>query len=289
MLGRVSEPNKSVAISVQIINPGTGSYAARVFRGLRGPQYRKWKWVSTELYEAASPDAGALFRKLSPVRMAPYLAAAGKDESEAMSLYLWNCAAGAALWEVLGHLEVAIRHALDSALTQRHIRLGRDGEEDWLWHAEVGRELGSRAQEDIDDALKHAEKSARRGKYTVTTDHVIAELNFGFWRFLFTKDRESSIGSTVRGAFPNAPKAVRANDVSDLHRLVSTTYDLRNRIAHHEPIWWTRLHYRHDGALRLLGYICEDVREFVSSQSRFPAIYDSRPDAACTGTRPPST
>jgi hypothetical protein len=120
----------------------------------------------------------------------------------------------------------------------------------------------------------------------LTTDHVIAELNFGFWRFLFTKDRENWIGSTVRSAFPNAPKAARASDVSDIHKLVSAIYELRNRIAHHEPIWWTRLHYRHDDALRLLGYICTDTRNFVGSQSRFTTIYESRPTVACTGVRP---
>lgn len=244
--------------------------------------------MSTEAETAdqpSQPDASALLQRLSPARMKPYLAAVDDDKTAAMDLYLWNCAAGAALWESLGHVEVAIRRAVDVALTQRHERLKRD-DDDWLWHSDVARELGSRSQEDIEVAHDRAKGAAERHNYVLTTDHVVAELNFGFWRFLFAKQRENCIGSAIRGAFPNAPAAVRGSDLSDLNRIVSRLYDLRNRIAHHEPIWWTHLQYRHDEVLRILGYIDTDLRGFVAAQSRFPAVYESKPAVACTGIRP---
>ncbi|MBZ4618835.1 Abi family protein [Mycobacterium avium] len=231
--------------------------------------------------------AVTLFDHLAPPRMNPYMAATCGDKQQALELYLWNCAAGAALWEVLSHVEVAIRHALDSALTARHERLGRS-DDDWLWHPDVRKELGSKAAEDINEALERANTSAKRG-YTVTSDHVIAELNFGFWRFLFAKDRESAIGSAIRKAFPHAPNATRANDLSDLNTMVSMLYSLRNRIAHHEPIWWTRLDFRYSDALRILSYISPGLRDFVANNSRFDAIFASRPTAACTGQRPART
>ncbi|WP_082972540.1 Abi family protein [Mycobacterium sp. 1245852.3] len=252
--------------------------------------------MSTTIGAGGSPAAAAndpvsgdqtavtLFDHLAPPRMNPYLAATHGDKQQAMDLYLWNCAAGAALWEVLSHVEVAIRHAVDSALTARHERLGRQ-DDDWLWHPDVSKELGGKASEDIEEALKRADTSAKR-RYTVTSDHVIAELSFGFWRFLFSKDRESAIGSAIRSAFPHAPKAARANDLSDLNAIVSMLYSLRNRIAHHEPIWWTRLDFRHSDALRILSYISPGLRDFVASQSRFDAIYASRPAVACTGQSP---
>lgn len=201
-----------------------------------------------------------------------------------MELYLWNCAVGSALWEVLAHVEVAIRHAVDSALAARHARLERL-EEDWLWHPDVAKELGSKAEDDIEGALIRAQTTANV-RYEVTSDHVIAELNFGFWRFLFSKDRESAVGSAIRKAFPHAPKVTRANDLSDLGKIVSMLYSLRNRIAHHEPIWWTRLDYRHSDALRVLSYLSPDLRDFVASRSRFEAIFAARPTVACTGKRP---
>jgi len=225
--------------------------------------------------------ASALFDYVAAPRMNPYLEAVAGDRVKAMELYMWNCAVSAALWEVLAYVEVAMRHAGDSALTERHTRLGRS-DDDWLWHGDVAKELGSRAVADIDDAEDHAKTSAR-GRYTVTTDHVIAELNFGFWRFLFSKDRESSVGSAIRKAFPHAPRTVRANDLSDLNKIVATVYGLRNRIAHHEPVWRTHLHYRHAEAMRILRYISPELHDFVLARSRFTELYEARPSVACLG------
>jgi hypothetical protein len=237
-----------------------------------------------EVVPTIADVASALFDYVAAPRMNPYLSAVGGHRVQAMELYMWNCAVGAALWEVLAYVEVAVRHAVDSALAERHARLERP-DDDWLWHSDVAKEMGSKAVEDIEEAHERANTSARR-RYTVTTDHVIAELNFGFWRFMFSKDREHAVGSAIRKAFPNAPRAVRANDLSDLNKIISTLYGTRNRIAHHEPIWWQHLDYRHEEALRILRYISPDLSDFVAKRSRFTELFASRPSVACKGKKP---
>lgn len=223
------------------------------------------------------------FGALPAPRMEPYLNYVRGDQGRAIELYQWNIAVSAALWEVLCHVEVGLRHAIDSAMTIRHSALGRPDE--WLDFAENtpegAREIGTRAVDDITAAWENAQKNRRRGEgnHPFTMDHAIAELNFSFWRFLLAKDREPKLGKSIRKGFPHAPRRSPQNDMQDLRQLVVPLYAPRNRIAHHEPIWSypRRLENRHDDALTLLGYISPELKSLAGKASRFRIVFDNHP------------
>lgn len=194
------------------------------------------------------------------------------DKEKALALYAWNTAVSAALWEVIGHAEVSIRHAIDTGLQGRHKHLKRGGD----WMDDTDKELNERAWQDLEDARASAASNRTRGQ-PVTRGHVIAELSFGFWRFMLSKENEDTFGGAITRRFPFAPTRVSAKDMQDIRALVLPLYKLRNRIAHNEPIWDTPLENRHYDALRIIGYINPDLGGWVKANSRFKDIMAHRP------------
>ncbi|MGY6655998.1 hypothetical protein ACXIZN_27925 [Amycolatopsis sp. TRM77291] len=63
---------------------------------------------------------------LSEPRMAPYLEAASGDKVAALRLYEWSARTSSAAFEVVGHLEVLLRNALDRCLRE-HFREDKCG------------------------------------------------------------------------------------------------------------------------------------------------------------------
>ena len=53
----------------------------------------------------------------SSARLQPYLDEADGDETIGMELYKWNAELSGACFEVLGHLEVFLRNAIDTQLS----------------------------------------------------------------------------------------------------------------------------------------------------------------------------
>lgn len=211
---------------------------------------------------------------LPPARMRAYLAASGQDGAAALALYRWNAAVSAAMWEVLGYTEVVLRHAVDKGLTDRHRVLGRTG--DWL--DDQHRELDQRARDDIATAWSRAAKNrVAAGGGPATRDHVIAELSFGFWRFMLSRAREPKLGTAIRQQFPHARRGRSRNDLAQLRHLVEPLHHLRNRIAHHEPVWSANLAQRHDDAVGLIRITNPDLAAMVAGLSQVPSLLVARP------------
>jgi len=61
---------------------------------------------------------------------------------------------------------------------------------------------------------------------------VVAELSFGFWRFLLARRYTASLWPALRPGFPYLPSA----DRRELEAPVTRLHQLRNRVAHHEPL-----------------------------------------------------
>jgi hypothetical protein len=66
-----------------------------------------------------------------------------------------------------------------------------------------------------------------------THDGLIAKLTFGFWTYIFAPKEFAAAGSTLLGVFPNRPFGTNQKIV--FQNLIKVN-ELRNRIAHHEPI-----------------------------------------------------
>jgi len=73
---------------------------------------------------------------------------------------------------------------------------------------------------------------------TYTHPKLLAEMDFGFWRYLFAQPQFYAAGQTLLQVFPAKPistPAIQYNHAYVFNQLGHIN-DLRNRIAHHEPI-----------------------------------------------------
>lgn len=212
--------------------------------------------------------------RLTTDRLGSYLTATGGDLVRTIALYDWNTAIGGALHEDIGRLEVVFRNALDAVLLD--YGAGQGWPTVWYRRRQLfpGRH-GRRALEDI----AAARSRANRKRPPDVHGRVVAELGFGFWRFLCTRPYLTSLWvPALARAFPRHPRAgdprVVRRDVDDR---IQRLHFLRNRIAHHEPIHQRRLERDHASLAEIAGWICPDTRAWILATSRTPEVLAGRP------------
>lgn len=201
---------------------------------------------------ASSVDA--VIAGLSPARMAPYLKAS-KNSVEALKLYERNTARSAALYGLLQTLEVVLRNAFDRELSASFA--GKNVS--WFDY-----QTGTQSLITGDEAAKvaAAKKTIIDKGYLVTHGQVIATLSFGFWVSL----TEAKYSPTLWGpfklykVFPGTPKRLTH---SDANNFLKPFRNLRNRIAHHEPIFTRDFVTDQNDILNAIRVICSDSADWA--------------------------
>lgn len=213
---------------------------------------------------APKPLALVLEERLSAERLGSYRRAVGGALTEALRLYRWNMAISAAFYENLGVLEVVLRNAVDHELTTWHH--ARHGSGKW-WDDPAG----------VLEPARHDDVAVARGRVhrnPVTHGRVLAELNFGFWRFLLASRYENTLWTpALRHAFPNLKPARRSLVGDRVERLNR----FRNRVAHHEPVHHLPLFDRHEDMLFVLDAICVETGQWVRRTSRVQSMLALKP------------
>ncbi|MGI8416893.1 MAG: hypothetical protein ACR2P2_11955 [Nakamurella sp.] len=222
---------------------------------------------------------------LSAPRLAVYLSAVGGDRQIAVDLYEWNSALSAAFMHDLGHLEVALRNAYDAALTSGAV----SGRPHWTQDAaryfpSVWRTAKNGARYDVNDEPRHQIARAVGSAGTGSPGKAIAELTFGFWRYLSSAAHEVPLWRPYlhRAFLPGTSRATVDAPVTRLHKF-------RNRVAHHEPLLRRdrlsglmsletgHLTDRCDDGLSIAGKISVDLRGYVAAHSQCSSIISQRP------------
>jgi len=226
------------------------------------------------------PDDGPwLDRWLSPPRLERYLHVAGGDRERALRLYDWNARISAALLRDLAHFEVALRNAYDSALVaatpasslhwtfasatvfppiHRTKRL-RDG-------STLRADINRKPREILDAAVVAA------GGSSASPGKAIANLSFGFWRYLSSKAHEKTLWVPyLHTAF--SPKTNRV----DVDARVGRLHALRNRVAHHEPLLSSNLPASLEDLLWVAEQIDPSIAQYISAASDVRALDGDRP------------
>ncbi|MCB0930079.1 MAG: hypothetical protein KDB70_19690 [Mycobacterium sp.] len=225
-------------------------------------------------------DAGAaagIDALLSEARFARYLDRYSGNRVLARRLYTWNLAASSALWGPIHVLEIAVRNALHDRLVER------TGRGDW-W-ADTHVHLCASERDSIDSAIATLQ---RRGTDNPSSDQVVAATSFGLWVGLtgdgVPRDRLLSYETTfwqprLQHAFPHRGERRRKY----IHARLNDIRVLRNRIAHHEPIYRSPLQQLHDDILEIAGMVHPDARQFIESHSRAQEVIDQLQEAVTTG------
>ena len=199
---------------------------------------------------------------LSRERLGTYLDAAGDDRKRAIRFHAWNTAVSAAFYGPLQGLEVALRNAMHRQLAERYGPA-------WYDNPNTGLDKGA-----LDRVVAARPELARVG-YGDEASRIVAALSFGFWVSLtgpggrLESGRKANYEMTLwrpalRRAFPHRETLTR----KQAHHPLNDLRALRNRIAHHEPIFMRDLAGDHKRILDVAGWISPGLRTWIEYHSR---------------------
>lgn len=166
---------------------------------------------------------------LSRPRMQRYLLACGGQTKKSMTLYRLNLKLSQELFTIISCFEVTLRNAINVHCLNT---LGSD----WLRNgASTGGIFDNsncrQTKININDAIRSLNANYTHNK-------LVAELGFGFWRFMFASHQYLATGRTLLQIFPSKPTSSSATQYNQnyVFNQLADINHLRNRIAHHEPI-----------------------------------------------------
>jgi hypothetical protein len=189
-----------------------------------------------------------LLKAISETRLAPYRQDNDNSDLACHARYLWNTLLSESLYPSLQGLEVSLRNSVHYAITKAF------GSEDWFSKILAPQE--QRVLNEVKDRLN------RQGK-PLDIGQLVASSSFSFWVSLFDRRYEGVLWPwLLKDTFPHMPNRIRTRRIL-LHRLNDIRH-LRNRIFHHEPIWYRKnLVQDHDYVLETIGWINAAMLETV--------------------------
>lgn len=208
----------------------------------------------------------SILNTLSPERMQTYEKAAG-SAAEALRLYLWNIEVSGAFWMPLHLCEVVIRNAVSAAIANAYQT------PDWIKSRQFLRSLPTAARDQITRALPKSNQAP------ASTSMVIPELKFIFWQKMFTERHDDKIwNSQIWAVFPNIETKKPAHCLrQEFYSDLDSVRRLRNRIAHHEPIFQQDLADDLERLIRLVGYRCSATQSKMKSIEKVSTLLQEKP------------
>lgn len=199
------------------------------------------------LKQIKANPAGTLARiqALSHARLSNYRSFFGAvDDTEALGLYQWNEELSAVLFRTISLVEVVLRNQFHQAMSRRYGAVGGNGSRDWYVHVA----LSTLSKSKIQDITHHKRGGQLLPRVPAPSpDDVVSGLTFGFWPHLLdlTVDlhhQPVAWGPILVDVLPGHRQRQASYWAKLKHRdalfaRLDLCNELRNRIAHHEPIW----------------------------------------------------
>jgi abortive infection bacteriophage resistance protein len=132
------------------------------------------------------------------------------------------------------------------------------------------------SEQDIKKIESIASKVRRENKKEPVHDDIVAQMTFGFWCSFFHRKYDPAIWhrkDAVKMIFPNLPRVNRKR--AYIENKILTIKEIRNRIAHHEPVWNRKISIieAHTICHELIHAMSNDAVEMLKSIDRFSSVY----------------
>ena len=188
---------------------------------------------------------------VSHKRMERYLIATGGNTRRAMALYKLNIQLTKEMFGIVCMFEIALRNKIHD------IMVNNEHNEDWLIQLYTTGPLST-----LEDASKHPifkayDELVAKNNYTAC--NLLAKLSFGNWVRFYLKFQFNGTRHLLFDVFPKRPYiGTLQKDREQIHRELHSLNFFRNRLAHHEPICFTRqnvlvdLSYAEEQYMRIL-------------------------------------
>ena len=199
-------------------------------------------------------------------RMYRYLNTAKNDKRVAMSLYMYNAKISAAMLSDIHFLEVALRNKFSAVLSAHFVNNGLPWYDDPAFQAIVSQPKNGRPNTRTIKAITGAQKSILKNlpiNATITPGKLVAELTFGFWHTLANPDLEHTLWVPVLSKCFGTKAPQRATFNAQLE----TIRQIRNRVAHHEPIIHLTLEQKHKDLIDATTLLCPSTVQLLKDTS----------------------
>ncbi|MFP1132396.1 hypothetical protein [Asticcacaulis sp. W401b] len=212
------------------------------------------------------PEIQSLPSVLSAPRFATYLAAKGGDKRHALELYQWNLELSAAFFVPLQICEVSVRNAILKAIETVY---GAN----WPW--ERGFEITLR---DPKKAYS-PRRDLQNLRHLPTSGKIVAELKFAFWEKMLTNGHDADLWNTyLFASFPHADQTSTVQSIrAQGHNSLFKIRELRNRIAHHEPIFSRNIQQEYDRIREIIAWTDPVAAGWVDKIQRVTGMIPTKP------------
>jgi len=165
---------------------------------------------------------------MSVPRLARYVIASGENTRKAMTLYRLNLRLSQEMFTVISCFEVALRNGIDRHYTRI---IGKD----WLRDAALP---GGMYNTRRCGKTPYIISEALRKLNVYSHSKLLAEMDFGFWRYAFARHQYYVGGQSLLAIFPGKPTTTQAirYDHNYIFSKLEKINSFRNRLAHHEPV-----------------------------------------------------
>lgn len=222
----------------------------------------------------------ALERAFSAQRLMAYKRPEDRDERDVVARYLWNLALTNAIQPDLHCLEVTFRNEIARAAAR--LTATRT-----FQHADIPSWLDAYPTMLMD----HEHQKVLAAKQRLGTDprvrnegQLIARLDFGFWVALCRDSYSDTRGDGPRlwpraltMAFQKRPPELKTR--AEIHRRFDHIRQIRNRLAHHEPIWDRNYLAEHQLIIDSLGWMSPRLAGSLAALSPAYRTFEAGPAA----------
>ncbi|MES2260468.1 MAG: Abi family protein [Pseudomonadota bacterium] len=190
-------------------------------------------------------ENSARIQALSRARLSNYHSFFGAaDDAQALGLYQWNDDLSAVLFRTISLVEVVLRNQFHRSMSLRYGAAGGHGSKDWYAH--VALDAHSKSKITNITHFKRGQQILPRMP-APSPDDVVSGLTFGFWPHLLdlradVHNQALDWGSILVDVLPGhrqrqATYWAKLKHRDSLFVRLDLCNGLRNRIAHHEPVW----------------------------------------------------
>lgn len=158
---------------------------------------------------------------LSKPRLDRYKTACKGNEEKTIELYLLNIEISKDFYGILSLFEVSLRNAINKHYKEYF------NDENWL----INQERINFFHPERKFVLPEYNKLVADKVYT--PDKLMSVLTFGIWTDMFSSYCFAKGNQTLLKIFPNRQKGINQKQI---HKNIKEIKNLRNKIAHHEPI-----------------------------------------------------
>lgn len=208
---------------------------------------------------------------LSVPRFGTYLTEAGQDLSKALELYQWNAQIAASFLVPLHLFEICIRNSVANAIESFY---GAN----WPWAAAFAMSLPDPHQPNFNPRRELVAVRARHFG-TMATGKVIADVKFAFWVSMYTRRHEGRLwAQNIKQEFPHAPETLTVAEIRQkIHTATDQIRILRNRIAHHEPIFPRDLSSDYKMIEEVIGFKCQHTLAWMIRLEEVSYMLSTKP------------